>query len=58
MSFDSCVDFAESLKNVPFAFICVVILPLLMVISPVNGAQSFPVYRANQMDIGSASFGE
>lgn len=51
MLLDSYLDLTESLKNgVTFAFTCFVLLPLLMAIAPVNGAQNFPVYRVNQLD--------
>ena len=51
------MDILEALKSsLPVTFI--VILPFLMVISPVNGAQNFPVYRVNQFDLAGNTYGK
>ena len=57
MWLDSSMDILEALKSsLPVTFI--VILPFLMVISPVNGAQNFPVYRVNQFDLAGNTYGK
>lgn len=58
MLFDSSVDVFDAIKSsFPISFF-VFILPLLLAISPVNGAQSFPVYRVNQFDLAGNNYGE
>lgn len=58
MLFDSSLDVLDALKNsFPVTFF-VFFLPLLLVISPVNGAQNFQVYRVNQFDLASNTYGK
>ncbi|XP_067932697.1 BOS complex subunit ncln-like [Watersipora subatra] len=57
MFLDSHMDIFDSLRSTFMLSFVVFVFSFLLAISPVNGAQSFPVYRVNQLDIGGSTYG-
>ena len=57
MWLDTSFDVLEAFKN-GFPISIMMILPILMAVSPINGAQTFPAYRVNHFDLGGSSYGQ
>jgi len=57
LSFDTSMDVFDAFKNyLPCTML--ILFPLLLVVSPVNGAQNFPVYRVQHLDLAGSSYGK